>query len=168
MTQGLENLSSEKRLKKLHHLTLEQRKFGDTSSQYPRMQRTATKRTEEKTGHNGYKLDVERFHLNRRKKIYSDNNHSLQQHPQGHGRVPNTRGFQDGLIQTVSCEVLDQKIPEIPSNLSSVILCIKCLPLAKASVVLIFIVLFLIYPSLHKQNSPVSFNNLAIFKVSSY
>lgn len=98
MSKGLENLSSEERLKELHHVTPERRKFGDTSSQYPRMERTATKRTEEKTIHKGYKLRGERFHLNITEKFFSDNCHSLQHHSWGHGRVPNTRGFQEDLI----------------------------------------------------------------------
>jgi len=47
-----------------------------------------TRGHKDKTVGNRYKLHQKRFHLNAGKKLfYSENNQSLEQPPQGHGRV---------------------------------------------------------------------------------
>ena len=49
---------------------------------------------------NGYKLHWERFYLEIRKNyFYSENNQSLEQPPQGHGRDLIAGGFQDAMAQ---------------------------------------------------------------------
>ncbi|KAK4810867.1 hypothetical protein QYF61_008839 [Mycteria americana] len=123
MIKGLENLPYEERLKELGFFCLKKRRLGGTSSQcsstesvvpkigvclpgqLQRGWRLSTSSHMEKTRGNGCKLHRERFHIDIRKTFfYSENNHSLEQLPQGYGKVPIAGGFQDTIGQDMNRE----------------------------------------------------------------
>ncbi|KAK4833065.1 hypothetical protein QYF61_027727 [Mycteria americana] len=87
MIKGLENLPYEKQLKCLKGSYKE-----DGGSLFTRSHM-------EKIRVNRYKSQQERFHLDTRKFFQSESNHSLEQPPQGHSKVPIAGGFQDAVGQ---------------------------------------------------------------------
>ncbi|GAB0186318.1 hypothetical protein GRJ2_001097100 [Grus japonensis] len=106
MIKGLETLPYEERLKELGLFSLENTELrGDLITVFQYLKGNCredgdslfTSSHMEKTWGNGYKLYQEGFH-HKTGNFYNDNS-SMEQPPQGFGRVPIVGGFQDAVGQ---------------------------------------------------------------------
>jgi len=108
MIKGLENLPCDEKLKESGLFTLEKRRLsGNLITVFQNLKGNCkedgnslfTRSYNEKTQAMDTSCTRRGFIMNKKGIFYSENNHSMEQLPQGCGRVPIAGGFQDAIGQ---------------------------------------------------------------------